>query len=309
MDDGNSTKSAVTRRRGPRTSPSQVDYYARMIQKIQFKKYEAYAISRVLHRLDDPEIELVTQQSVHTAQGLALLDLYLPQFGIALEIDELHHLDPLSREADRAREQRVIALAGVKFVRLGIGTGEARDAFTQKVDGFIDSIRAAKRDAIAAGAFTPFSFGARQDPQHWISRGRLSIDDDAQLGVMTDVTRLFGYLHRHWQRAALRLPDGRLLWMPTLAQEDAPRRSDWDNRLVAGGTRIVETQLGDWARGSYDDVDRVVFARFRDPVFGTHYYRFLGVFRLVAQDARSATFERIATAIDLAEAKGRDARE
>jgi len=287
------------RTRSPHTAPSELDYFARMLQKIQTKKHEVYAISRILHRLDDPEVELVAQQAVHTNDGLALLDLYLPQFKVALEVDELHHIAEHSRAADKAREQRVLDLAELEFVRLGIGQVRERDQFREKVDAFIDDIRQRKRDAIDNGTFVPFSFGSRHDPDHWRTRGRLTIEDDAQLQVMHHVTRLFGYQHKHWQRASLRLRDGRQLWMPFLAQEEAPKRADWDNRLLDHGKTIVERSLGDWSTGRYEDVERVVFARFRDPVFGAVYYRFLGVYRLVSQTSDTATFTRVATEIDL----------
>lgn len=270
-----------------------------MLQKIQHKKHELYAISRILHRLDDPEIELVTQQAVHMNDGLALLDLYLPQFGVALEVDEPHHLAPESKEADKAREQRVITIANLEFVRLGIGLAREWDECRNKVDAFVDDIRQRKQAAISGGTFTPFSFGARYDPEYWRAKDRLTVDDDAQMQVTHHVTRLFGYDHKGWQRATFRLADGRQLWMPHLAQEAAPKRDDWDNRLSKDGETIVEHRLGDWQTDPYEDVERVVFAKFRDPVFGNVYYRFLGVYRLASQTSGTATFTRTATEIEL----------
>lgn len=287
------------RKRSPHVAPSELDYYARMLQKIQTKKHEVYAISRILHRLDDPEIELVTQQAVHTGEGLALLDLYLPQFGIAVEVDELHHFSAQGKNADKAREQRILDLASLEFVRLGIGSLRSRDEFRLAVDGFIDDIRRRKQAAVSAGSFAPFSYGSRHDPEHWIARGRLTIDDEAQMQRMHHVTRMFGYRHKHWQRATLRLKDGRQVWMPYLAQEGSPRRTDWDNRLLDDGRTIVERRLGDWTTGPYEDVERIVFARFRDPVFGSVYYRFLGVFRISSQEHDTTTFARVATEISL----------
>ncbi|MDE0547451.1 AbaSI family restriction endonuclease [Microbacterium sp. C7(2022)] len=289
------------RKRSPRVAPSELDYYARMLQKIQNKKHEVYAISRILHRLDDPEIELVTQQAVHTSGGLALLDLYLPQFGLAVEVDELHHFSSEGREADKAREQRVLDLTSLEFVRLGIGSLKTRDEFRTTVDGFIDDVRRRKRTAVSAGSFAPFSYGSRHDPEHWVARGQLTIDDEAQMQRMPDVTRLFGYRHKHWQRATLRLRDGRQVWMPYLAQEGSPRRADWDNRLLDDGRTIVERRLGDWETGAYEDVERIVFAKFRDPVFGSVYYRFLGRFRISAQEGDTTTFTRVATEVSFSE--------
>lgn len=285
--------------RSPHAAPSELDYVARMLQKIQTKKHELYAISRILHRLDDPEIELVTQQAVHTTDGLALLDLYLPQFGIAVEVDELHHFSAQGKDADRAREQRVLDLASLEFVRLGIGSLQTRDEFRSTVDHFIEDVRRRKQAAISTGSFAPFSYGSRHDPEYWIARGRLTIDDEAQMQRMRDVTRLFGYQHKHWQRASLRLGDGRQVWMPYLAQEGSPQRTDWDNRLLDEGRTIVERRLGDWATGTYEDVERIVFAKFRDAVFGSVYYRFLGVFRIRTQEDDTTTFTRVAAEIAL----------
>ncbi len=87
--------------------------------------------------------------------------------------------------------------------------------------------------------------------------------------------------------------------MPQLAQEGSPARADWENRLLDQGATIVERRLGDWATATYDDVERIVFAKFRDPVFGSTYYRFLGVFRVSAQEDGNATFSRVATEIRL----------
>lgn len=285
------------RKRSPHVAPSELDYYARMLQKIQTKKHEVYAISRILHRLDDPEIELITQQAVHSDAGLALLDLYLPQFGIAVEVDELHHFSAQGKDADKAREQRVLELTSLDFVRLGIGALHTRDDFRRTVDSFIDDVRRRKQTAVSAGSFAPFSYRSRHNPEHWIARGRLTIDDEAQMQRMHHVTRLFGHQHKHWQRATLRLEDERQVWMPYLAQEGSPRRTDWDNRLLDDGRTIVERRLGDWTMGAYEDVERIVFAKFRDPVFGSVYYRFLGVFRISSQEDDTTTFTRVATEI------------
>jgi len=287
------------RTRSRYVAPSELDYYARMLQKIQTKKHEVYAISRIIHRLDDPEIELVTQQAVHSSKGLALLDLYFPQFSLAVEVDELHHFAAQGKAADRAREQRVLDLASLKFVRLGIGTLETRDAFRRTVDDFIDAIRGQKENAVAAGSFVPFSYGSRHDPEHWIARGGLTIDDDAQMQRMHNVIRLFGRRHENWRRATLNLKDGRQVWMPILAQEVSPKRKDWENRLIDGGRTIVERRLGDRTAGTYDRGERIVFARFRDPVFGSVYYRFLGAFRIASQKDDVTTFTRFATEITL----------
>ena len=51
-----------------------------------------YVITRLIHLLDDPEIEFVCQQLIRTPNGKRYLaDLCFPSLGVYLEIDEFHH--------------------------------------------------------------------------------------------------------------------------------------------------------------------------------------------------------------------------
>ena len=71
-----------------------LEYISRSLSKIQHKKFELYVISRIIHKLDDPEIKYVFQQYAardNNTGKYALIDLYLPQLGIAIEVDEAHH--------------------------------------------------------------------------------------------------------------------------------------------------------------------------------------------------------------------------
>lgn len=58
-----------------------LDYMATMFRKISHKRFETYVIQRIWHRLNDNEIQFVTQQYVDRPKDdeYALADLYLPQ--------------------------------------------------------------------------------------------------------------------------------------------------------------------------------------------------------------------------------------
>lgn len=288
------------------TPPTEVDFHGRMLRSIRGKRYEVYAVSRIIHMLDDPDIELVTQQPVRLDNGqLALLDLYLPQFNVGIEIDELHHFSEDSQAADKVREQAIVAVAASNIRRVRVEETDSLTTLKHAVDELIASIRRLKEDAVTAGTFTPFVYGDRYDPAHWRTVGAVTTRDDIQMHSMVDVLALFGKEVAHWQRGVFRLTDTLQVWMPTLAQEGMSARSDWKNSLSRDELSIVEEQLTD-GEYVYDKAVRsVVFARFKDPVFLMQYYRFLGVFEISdiqeseTSRKKQVTYTRVASRVHL----------
>ena len=81
-----------------------LEFISRSLSKIQHKKFELYVISRIIHKLDDPEIKYVFQQYAardNNTGKYALIDLYLPQLGIAIEVDEAHHKEQYTEDEIR----------------------------------------------------------------------------------------------------------------------------------------------------------------------------------------------------------------
>lgn len=58
--------------------------------------------------------------AVHTQYrvGPHLLDIYLPEFAVAIEYDEAHHSKPSNREADAERQKEIKKQVGCTFVRV-----------------------------------------------------------------------------------------------------------------------------------------------------------------------------------------------
>jgi very-short-patch-repair endonuclease len=50
--------------------------------------------------------------------GQERIDLYFPDYKLAVEVDETHHDHPANREADAAREERIKAALGCTFLRI-----------------------------------------------------------------------------------------------------------------------------------------------------------------------------------------------
>ena len=67
---------------------SKDDYLLRNIYKLKHKKWELYIITRILHTLNDSDIEYVCQQFVKSKTGKRYLaDLCFPSLKLYYEID------------------------------------------------------------------------------------------------------------------------------------------------------------------------------------------------------------------------------
>lgn len=168
------------------------DYILRRFAKISHKRWESFVISRIIHGIDDREIEFVTQQCVRFADGTrALTDLFFPQFNIHLEIDEPHHYK--QSKADLKREQDIILATGHQIERLIISDGKGGekeiDLICSEVDSFISLIKRLKTAKIAKGDFLPWDLDERYSSEIFIKRGYIDREDNVTFRVQVEALR------------------------------------------------------------------------------------------------------------------------
>lgn len=87
-----------------------LDYITRQLSRASKKRFEHYVINRIWHLLDDLSIKFITQQYVVRPNGRALTDMFFPQFGLHIEVDEPYHLS--KKEQDRLRQSDIINATG-----------------------------------------------------------------------------------------------------------------------------------------------------------------------------------------------------
>ena len=89
-------------------SYNKLDYISRLFQRTSKKRIEHYVISRIWHLLDDYDIKMVPQQYVSREQSkYALTDVYFPQFGFHIEVNEPAHYESeesINRDNERQNE-------------------------------------------------------------------------------------------------------------------------------------------------------------------------------------------------------------
>lgn len=284
---------------------TQTDYILRSLQNIRNKKWEFFIVSRIIHALDDDEIEFVTQQYVRREDGAyALTDLYFPQFDLHLEIDEPHHEKEIEKQKDTLRTRDLVLVTGHTIERLKIqkkdGTLKSLSEIRNEVDEFVKKIRhqkAMKTD------FLPWNLETRYSPEPVIERGIVKVADNVVFRTQINAMRCFGFKGNGWQKGAWRIPDGTndYLWFPRLFEHGI-----WRNSLSEDGTKIHERAINSAGRESIrkqrQDISEqpnrkaIVFAKAKDAL-GYSLLRYVGTFqpRCSESDPEVITFDRIAT--------------
>lgn len=264
----------------------ELTYYAKLLTKLRNKKYEFYVVSRIIHLLNDTEIQFTTQQLVRKKDGKRyLIDLYFPQFKIAVEIDESHHLS--NEEADRAREREIISSADVKFFRIQCNHNSNIESVHESIDKLIDEeIRPLKNNK----DFRPYSYQDEFSVKPWLKAGKLRISDGAKFRTHADVLRLFGKNYKLHQAGSSPLNEKVQVWFPKLY-----KNKDWINSISPDGKIIEQTRVKNDMEIK-EIKDSIVFAHQAD-VLGNIYYSFKGIFRCTRHTKNEISYERIATEV------------
>ena len=288
------------------------NYILTSLRKIKNKEWEFFVISRIIHGLDDDEIEFVTQQLVRRPNNTwALMDLYFPQFGLHIEIDEPNHLN--QQEADAKRERDIVQITGREPVHIAIAEADkSRKSIATiraEVDKIIDYIKERKAEAIKNNSFEPWDYERQYSAEPVIKRGVVSIEDNVRFHLQEEALRCFGYQKGRLQRGAWVIPDGSndVVWFPRLFEHKI-----WKNELINDGQTILE-RANDSEDALYREAvasiaqqveherkhpkrKHIVFAKAKDAM-GFQLLRYVGTFEmnLGASTHDKLQFDRIRT--------------
>ena len=280
-------------------------YIAAQIARTNRKSYENYVITRIVHAIDDLDVQFTTQQYIKRPQqsgkpkwGLA--DLYFPQVKIIVEVDEAYHEKQVA--ADDVKDADYALALGSKPYRVKTGSGQTIETIHDRCEEIAEIVRQKVRDAKANGTFRLWELEHAFDPLQWIAKGRISVDDNVVFLKSVDACRCMGLNYKAYQRGSAKHPvhSDTDLWFPKLYRE-----GKWDNHFDDKKGVITERCLGTAKEQrehvakylNYDRKKRIVFAKLRSNL-GRTLYRFRGVFELVEAETRKQGFcvwRRIAT--------------
>jgi len=270
------------------------EYILKSLSKLRHKKWELYGISRIIHKLNDPDIEFVCQQLVRfSSNDWALVDLYFPQFHLHLEIDEKQHGKTQHEIDDKKRTASIIEATGHSKpdrIKAYIKKNDKYvprllSEFDLEIDKFIEKIRKLKEQQILKDHFVPWDLNKQYAPEPHKERGIIDLSIGAAFRTHQIALSCFGYGGKDYRKAAWKVPylDDTIVWFPKLYAN-----KDWVNSLENNGKAIVEKYIGEndnkkkrllKTTGKPDTRNtRIVFAHEADAL-GKTLYRFKGVFQ------------------------------
>ena len=283
-------------------SISKDDYILRAFSKIQHKKWELYVITRIVHLLDDPDLEFVCQQLIKTPDHKRYLaDLCFPELELYFEVDELQHSSKEHAIADENRMKEIIDASHFTEKRIQIYDNNLKikelTEINEEIDSLIRYIKDRKQEYIANNNFNPWDYYNKYNPEVHIERGYIDTKDNVSFLYHRDALRCFGYDGGHFQRAVWSIKGtSKGVWFPKLYENDL-----WNNSLSDDFKRIEMTKKDhSTIEIEFEDVEWFVFAHYKD-FLGQTVYKFLGEFhssRELSTDS-CRVFIRQGTHIDL----------
>lgn len=279
------------------------NYILRSLSKISKKRWEHYAINRIYHRLDDPEIEFVCQQCIRRNDDqIALVDLFLPQLNIYLEIDEGHHESDDSKIRDAIRYSDIVEASGLEEERIS-ANGVTLQDFTDSIDAFVERVHQLKEEIKRKNKFFGWNYERRFTAEPHLEVGFIEIGVHSAFRTQKDALECFGYSGGTYRKGVWKLPDyvrdtiglsgPSIIWFPKLYPQDI-----WDNSLSKDG--LVVTQICKDPDFSEGDTlgQRIIMARSRDEL-NRVLYRFVGVFEGIPEHRyrNKHRFRRIASRV------------
>lgn len=174
------------------------DYVKRQLAKTNKKNDENYIITRIWHLLDNYDIKINTQQYVVRSKKdgkmeYGLIDLYFPQFNLAVEIDEAHHKTELNQTLDEIRKNDIINALDCEFIR--IDATQTINRIHDKIDQIVQKINL----LIKEKRFIAWDIEKDYDPKTYIEQGYIDADDNISLRRVVDCCNVFGAGYEGYQ--------------------------------------------------------------------------------------------------------------
>src|SRR5690606_11500270 len=146
-----------------------LDYISRLLQRTSSKRIEHYVISRIWHLLDNYDVKMTPQQYVsRELTQYARTDIYFPQIGLHVEVNEpvhYHSEDRINRDLKRQKQIELNTRHQV-FV---IDCREDILGIHSQIYKLVSKINLEVKKQIENGTFKPWRPENEHNPNYWKS--------------------------------------------------------------------------------------------------------------------------------------------
>lgn len=266
-----------------------LEFIIRQLAKTNKKNYENYVVTRIWNRLNDLNIKFITQQYISRPDGYALTDMYFPQIGFHIEVDEPHHKKQIID--DKIREKDIITATNHEIERIDISKG-IEDIHLQ-IENIIITIK--EKIKQLGDEFVPWDLEKEYNPETYIKKGYIHLKDNVAFVKSVDACNCFGCNYKGFQRGGTKHPIEKNtdIWFPKLYPN-----GKWDNQISSDGKVITEKNIHPEKVAEHikkhinsEIHTRIVFARVKGPLGGKDVmYRFKGVFELDIEETQKSNY-------------------
>ena len=290
------------------------EYLLKNFSKIKHKKWELFVITRVLHLLDDSNIEYVCQQYIRVkGNNHYLTDLCFPSLKLYYEIDEGQHGTEKHLDDDKIRQREILEATDWVEKRIRVfnsnnrSLGRNLNEVVQEVDKFIDYVKDRKNKFEKnLGKKIIWDYENKFNPSRYLDSGLIDVKENIVFLNHRDCLKLFKYKSdNHFQQAWWEVGTRHLnqaVWFPKLYPN-----KQWINTLSDDGKTITEQRIVAGKIAKKEPLkgptrDRIVFAHYKN-VFGQTVYKFYGIYKtdLSASNETKHVHKRIKTKINLSD--------
>ena len=264
-----------------------LEYVARSLSRGTNKVYETYVINAIYQKVNNPNLIIETQKEIKLENGYRpLIDLFLPQLNIAIEVDEGYHAGETQHNHDIWREKSINSQISKPCIGDSILFERviAHDVSLEEINARIDEIVRLINSKIESRT-TPLVWKSKEELFEDIKkRGTIQLDDCFDSNVQI-INLVYNRSYSGWQKSTYRL-----LWFPVISDKDddgtLTSRASWQNFFNQTHSIIYERadnsslneRKKEWALSDEQNgIVRVVFVKDRDS-FGKTRKRFAGVF-------------------------------
>lgn len=207
-----------------------IEYICASLSKSCKNKYENYVVNAIYNRVNNTNLEIETQKNIKTPDGKQKrIDMYLPQFKIAIEVDESYHFSDYQKEKDYNREKMIEQSSIrdsvgnlIKFRRIPVN-GINLDELNTVINSVVEEIK----EKISKKTDFQWIFG-KEKIEKIKERGFISTDDTFDTNVEI-INLVFNKNYKRYYRCT----KGKV-WCPVLSNYDEKIRdisdtSGWIN--------------------------------------------------------------------------------
>ena len=316
---------------------TKIKYISEMLNKrTKGKDYENFVINQIYARIDNPELEIVTQKCVRPTKSIDtknltkvgknhyLIDLYFPQINFAIEVDEGHHENVENQFNDKQRENLIKGsvscdIKRIKICKPGKKIPQNYDDIIQQIKEMVVEIK---------GKISKWEKDNNQKLR-WITNDEkikrvkeCKVFDACEAIHFGGITRVLNLLsetknYNKYQRCVKNF-DIYSIWIPVLSVRlddgTVKTANGWKNFINEDKDEIIEYPSDEKYNRKLDTYKapagscppkwgsrkRVVFMKMKDD-FGNNCCRFLGVFKSdhieYERGKQKRVYKRIATTI------------